>query len=187
MAPLLGAYPRRRSQTQAARLRVDPKNLSLLGHSLGGYTALASGARDSRLRCVMALSPANLGAWKGGLERGDDAALQNLTAYADSLFMLHGWGGEALQHELAETEMALMDTRAFGEALKGRKVLMVVGEGDNVTPADTMFDPVVAAYEEAGVDVTALKLPGGHSFSTSRVRLSRELLRWTGDNCRGDG
>jgi len=175
-----------RDETRAKRLRVDPGNLSLLGHSLGAYTALASAARDRDLRCVMALSPANPGGWKGSLERDGNRAAQGLATYADSLFMLRGLSGAALRDELLETGMALLDTRGFGSGLKGQRVLLVVGEEDRVTPADTMFDPVVAAYEEAGVDVTALKLPGDHSFSASRVRLTRELLRWSGDNCRGD-
>lgn len=173
-----------RDDVQSRRLRVDVDNLSVLGHSLGGYTALATGARDDALRCVIALAPANLGGWKTGLARDDDASAQRLSVYADSLFMLRGFDGQDLLEELAATDMALLDTRAFGADLRGREVLMVVGEGDNVTPADTMFDPVVAAYEEAGVTVTPLKLPGDHSFSTSRVLLTREILSWSDTHCR---
>lgn len=174
-----------RDDFQSRRLRVDADNLSVLGHSLGGYTALATGARDDALRCVMALAPANLGGWKAGLARENDPAVQRLSAYADSLFMLRGLNGVGLQEELATTDMALLDTRAFGTDLRGRQVLMVVGEGDNVTPADTMFDPVVAAYDKAGVSVTSLKLPGDHSFSTSRMMLTREILSWSDTHCRG--
>jgi pimeloyl-ACP methyl ester carboxylesterase len=173
-----------RQEEQARALRVDPEALSVLGHSLGGYTALAAGARDSELSCVVALAPANLGVWQRWVKE-NDPQVERLVAYSDSLFMLRGLSGARFLEELAYAPREVLDTETFGAGLRGRKMLLLVGEADTVTPASTMFDPVVAAYREAGVeDIRALKLPGDHSFSQSLVRLSREVLSWMGDHCR---
>jgi pimeloyl-ACP methyl ester carboxylesterase len=174
-----------RDDTQADRLRVDREALSLLGHSLGGYTALAAGARDRELACVMSLSPANPGLWKAGLQQPDDGTVERLSAYADSLFMLRGLSGERLFAELAATPDERLDTTLFGPGLTGKNVLMVVGEQDDVTPATTMFDPVVAAYgTQPGPNLTASVISGDHSFSWSRIALTRLVLGWAGEHCR---
>ncbi|MDP5070525.1 MAG: alpha/beta fold hydrolase [Congregibacter sp.] len=175
-----------RQGEQAASLRVDTQALSVLGHSLGGYAALASGARDTQLRCVMALSPANLGLWQADLKQGGGATSDRLKAYADVLFMLRGFTGERLEEELAFGAPGLWDTRGFGPGLQGKSVLMMVGEQDDVTPRLTMFDPVVAAYEQSGgIDLTARVITGDHSFSWSRLQLTREILAWSDAHCRG--
>lgn len=175
-----------RREDQAQTIRVDRDALSILGHSLGGYAALASGSQDKQLRCVMALSPANLALWQADIEKGGGATSLRLKAYADQLFMLEGFSGERLEEELAFADTSLWDTRGFGERLQGKSVLMMVGEQDAVTPAATMFHPVVAAYEQFGaIDLTAKVIPGDHSFSWSRIALTREILGWTDAHCRG--
>ncbi|MEM1403108.1 MAG: alpha/beta fold hydrolase [Pseudomonadota bacterium] len=173
-----------RNPANAEELRVDRSALSLLGHSLGGFTALATGAQDDDLRCVMALSPANVGLWKLG--GADDAeAAQGLKAYADSLFMLADFSGEIMMDELAAAELVDLDTRGFGEGLKGKAVLLMVGDRDDVTPADTMLIPVAEAYREyEGIDLTTRIIAGDHSFSSTRIRLIREILAFAGDRCR---
>ncbi|MFT7287633.1 MAG: pimeloyl-ACP methyl ester carboxylesterase [Halieaceae bacterium] len=174
-----------RDTSRARALRVDSATLSVLGHSLGGYTALAVGARDQELSCVMALSPANLGVWKAGLSKEGDANMARLSAYADTLFMLKGMSGQVMVDELRETPMAALDTAGFGPGLSNKPVLMIVGEEDSVTPAASMFDPVVEAYRLDGVErLRALKLSGDHSFSWSRIALTREILSWSDANCR---
>ena len=174
-----------REPERARELRVDTSALSLLGHSLGGFTALAAGARDDDLRCVIALSPANLAPWKAGMEDADSAGARELAAYADQLFMLNGLSGQRLREELAYIDIARLDTTAFAAGLRNKAVLIMVGEGDRVTPAASMFDPVVAAYAEAGgMDLTARKIPGDHSFSETRLRLTREILAWSDSHCR---
>jgi pimeloyl-ACP methyl ester carboxylesterase len=175
-----------REPLNAAALRVDTEALTLLGHSLGGYTALAAGARDPSLSCVISLSPVNLSLWQAALQDtqaggpGDE-----LMAYADSLFMLKGLSGSAMRDELREADPESLDTTGFGPGLSGKAVLMLVGEDDQVTPAATMFDPVVAAYRQyESIDLQARKLSGDHSFSWSRIALSREILSWADAHCR---
>lgn len=166
-------------------LRIDEAALSLLGHSLGGFTALAAGARDEQLACVMALSPANPGLWRAGLARPDDPTVARLSAYADSLFMLRGLSGESMFAELAALPDSALNTETFGPGLAGKQVLLVVGAEDSVTPAATMFEPVAAAYRGVpGLSLTAEVISGDHSFSWSRLALSRLVLGWADTHCR---
>ena len=47
---------------------------------------------------------------------------------------------------MAATQPDKVDTTLFGPGMQGKSVFMVVGDEDNVTPAATMFKPVVNAY-----------------------------------------
>ena len=173
-----------REPDNARRLRVDTARLTVLGHSVGGYTALAAGRQDAGLVCVGAMSPANMGLWKAGFETGDLTG-SRLTTYADSLFMLAGFSGKAMSQQLQRSSMDELDIRGFGPGLAGKSVFMVVGDQDSVTPAATMFTPATEAYAEIeGLSLQQHIISGDHSFSWSRLQLSRLVLDWLAADCR---
>ncbi len=173
-----------RDPANAGKYRVDTAHLSLLGHSLGGYTALAAASRDRDVVCVGAMAPANLGFWKEGFAKGD-AIGERLFAYADSLFMLEDFDGAVMRRQLQSAPVDELDTRGFGPALRGKSVFMVVGDEDTVTTPEAMFQPVVAAYERVeGLDLEHHIITGDHSFSWSRLLLTRLVLDWLEQDCR---
>lgn len=174
-----------REPETAARLRVDPQKLSVLGHSLGGFTALSTARQDENLVCAVALSPANLGVWKGALDAGDTDALADLATYANTLFMLRDFNSGTMLRDLSTTPMAELDTVSFGPGLRGKSVLMIVGDKDNVTPAQSMFNPAVEAYEkDSAIKLEHHIISGDHSFSWSRLALTRLVLDWMQTDCR---
>lgn len=173
-----------RDKKNAGDLRVDREQLSLLGHSLGGFTALAAGSRDPDLVCVGAIAPANPGLWKAGLATGDQNT-RRLLAYADSLFMLAGFNGDVMREELAATPMEELDTTGFGPGLGGKSVFLVTGEQDDVTPAAQMHTPVVQAYaKQPDIRLQHHLISGDHSFSWSRTHLTSLILDWMQRDCR---
>lgn len=173
-----------RRPDNVASYRVDTGKMSVLGHSLGGYTSLATGRRDKQLVCVGAMSPVNMGIWAGGVN-AKDPALDRIVSYADTLFMLHGFSGDAMRQQMNSVSIADVDTTTFGPGLRGKSVFMVVGEHDNVTPAAVMFNPVVAAYsKDENVKLQHHIISGDHSFSWSRLHLTRLVLDWMDEDCR---
>jgi len=173
-----------RQPDNATRYRVNTEKMSVLGHSLGGYTSLATGHRDERLVCVGAMSPVNMGVWAGGVN-ANDPALDRIVSYADQLFMLHNFNGDAMRQQMKSTNTAEVDTTTFGPGLRGKSVFMVVGEQDNVTPAAVMFNPVVAAYsKDEKIKLQHHIISGDHSFSWSRLHLTRLILAWMEEDCR---
>ena len=173
-----------REPANSGKYRVDSAHISLLGHSLGGYTALAAGRLDPEVVCVGAMAPANLGFWKAGFAKGDNVG-ERLFAYADSLFMLRDFDGAVMRQQLQSASLDELDTRRFGAALRGKSVFIVVGDEDTVTTAEEMFEPVVAAYEAVeGLDLEHHIITGDHSFSWSRLLLTRLVLDWLERDCR---
>jgi len=171
-------------RNNATRYRVNTRKISLLGHSMGGYAALAAGSKDRGLACVGAMSPANLGLMAEGLRVNEPSALQFLD-YADGLFMLNNFDGKHMREDLLSISPMSLDTRQFGVGLSGKSVLMVVGDRYQVTPADSMFSPTVAAYgRNSAIRLQHHIIPGDHSFSWSRVQLTELILEWLQADCR---
>jgi pimeloyl-ACP methyl ester carboxylesterase len=167
----------------APRMRVDPDRLTLVGHSVGGYAALAAAANEPSLQCVAALSPANPGDWKRELDALSAEELAPFRDYINSLFMLADFDWASYSNDMRATPMAELDTPQFAAGLKDKSVLMVVGDQDAVTPRATMFDPPVAAYLDAGVPLEHAVISGDHSYSWNRIGLATLLLEWLSREC----
>ena len=173
-----------REPDNAAKFRVDRSKLSVLGHSLGGYTALATGRRDKDLVCVGAMSPVNMGLWVAGVN-SQHPALQRIVSYSDTLFMLQGFSADTMRAQMKTVAVADVDTTLFGPGLRGKSVFMVVGEQDDVTPAASMFTPVVDVYaQDSKIKLQHHIISGDHSFSWSRLQLTRLILAWMEQDCR---
>lgn len=167
----------------ATRYRVDTNQLILLGHSMGGFAALAAGSRDPAVACVGAIAPANLGLIAEGIRAGEPSALDFL-AYADTLFMLRNFDGTSMRKDLLSAMPTRIDSRLFGPGLRGKSVFMVVGTEDTVTPKSD-FDPTVIAYErDPAIKLRASAIPGDHSFSYTRIQLTGLVLDWLESDCR---
>jgi len=176
------SYLRRPEVTQ--KLRVDVNKLSFLGHSLGGFAALSAGHLDENLVCVGAMAPANFAVYTAAIN-AKDPTIEGFKAYVDQLFVLDDFSGKAMVEQLTSVPIEALDTTKFGPGLHGKSVFMVIGEKDNVTTAEAMFDPVVKAYSELeGFRLQHLKIPGDHSFSWSRIKLADVLVDWLNKDCR---
>jgi len=167
----------------ATRYRVNVQKLSLLGHSMGGYTSLAVGNKDKSLVCIGAMAPANMGLIAEGLRAGEPSALEFLE-YADTLFMLKNFDGAVMRKELLSMPAWELDIRLFAPGLRGKSVFMAVGSEDQVTPGPTMFNPTVAAYaRDPGIRLRHSTIPGDHSFSYTRIQLTELVIDWLQSDC----
>lgn len=173
-----------RQTDNATRLRINTDKLSLLGHSMGGFTALSAGSRDENLSCIGAMSPANMGGVKLGIGTEDSNSLR-IMHYADSLYMLKDYGSRTMLEELRTASLEDLDTRAFGPGLAGKSVLLVVGDKDQVTPAATSMLPVAEQYSKVqGLKLEHHVISGDHSFSWSRLALTELVRNWMLRDCR---
>ncbi len=164
-------------RTRAAEYRVDPEHIYLIGHSLGGFAALQGAARDDSIACVAAIAPADLGALALLFETDDEVA-QSFAAYVDSAQMLSGLTGVAAVKEI-RSNADVFSLQGLAPMLAGKSVLLIAAADDTAAPPENNYFPLVSAYEaESDIDLTARVLSGDHSFSWTRVELTREVLEW---------
>lgn len=168
-------YVRKNAQV----LRADTEQLSIIGHSLGGFTALRAASRHKELKCVVGLAAANL----GELVNAEEEKKQGFAAYTDQLFMLSNFNGSKALAELQANAEAF-DVRNLASSFAGRSVLLITGNQDTSVPPEVQ-SRIVAAFETVPyINLTAELIPGDHAFSVSRIRLQHMVIEWMDRNCR---
>ncbi|GAA2347768.1 alpha/beta hydrolase family protein [Dactylosporangium salmoneum] len=150
---------------------LDPDRLALVGHSLGGFTALHTAAADPSVRAVAALAAYDFGA----VSQAPDAVLRQAHAmFGSDLLPLRGTSADALFAEMLAAG-ASWRLDGLADALGPRPVLLVAAADDTVAPPALHHEPVVAAYG-ALPRFSHLALPADHAFSGRRVALTREVI-----------
>jgi hypothetical protein len=161
----------------AGSLRADANRIILVGHSMGGFAALMAAARDDRITCAAAITPADLGAIVGVFE-ADPAQAKGFAEYSDASQMLHGLTGAGALAEIM-TNREAFDLRALAPRLRGKSVLVVGADHDTDIPVDVLVRPLIDAYEaDTAIRTTGVILSGDHSFSWSRDRLIATVTGW---------
>jgi pimeloyl-ACP methyl ester carboxylesterase len=170
-----------RSGPVAAHFGIDTARLALVGHSMGGWLALMSGAGDPKVACVAALDARNVGALGRELQRNPAAEAKRVRS-DDSLtapgapYRTDG-GGAALVAEM-ESNSERWDVTRQASALRDRPVLLIAA----TFKADQ--ESVVRALNQTGARrVTAQVWPTDHSFSDRRIALARTIVDWLRSQC----
>lgn len=150
----------------AAKLGIDPSRIALAGHSMGGWVAAMTAARDPKLAGTALISAANMGGLRHGKERGAEFMAENMESLATT--------AQAMAVEVAREQPRL----DWGQAAAGlsRRPLFVLSSNDGLAP-DT--DALARAVRGSGSSrVTTLHVATDHGWSDRRIRLQSEVIRW---------
>ena len=159
-----------RDPANATKLRIDPKRLVIMGHSMGGWVTALTAAHDKDLIGAAMISAGNMG-WLGKLPR--DQAVKALRD--NGMEALSGTTPEIMADEI----IANADRFDFVKAaprLTGTN-LFVMTSDDGLAP---MSSALSAAIGKAGGGATlrTQHVATDHSWSDARVRLQAEVLGW---------
>jgi uncharacterized protein len=179
-----------RSEDSVSKYRIDPKHITFIGHSMGGFAALAAGAQDLNVGCIAGLSPADYGI-RGDMFASEEAeqARAGFAAYVDGEHLLgrgplKGTSGKRLLRELKDNAEAFAVAKQAGE-FAGRNVYLSAAKDDSVLPPSIYHKALVAAFEaQPDVNLTHTTLEGDHSYSWTRLKLTNDVVKWLGMNCR---
>ncbi|MEE3327887.1 MAG: alpha/beta fold hydrolase [Myxococcota bacterium] len=163
--------------------RVDPEHVSVVGHSMGGFLALAAASLSPEIQCAVSIAGPNL---PGLIPPGASPEMLKQTGMQFQQWAqgrLVGASGPALMADLVKNARKL-DLIKLSPGLKETPVLLLAGESDQVVPVDTV-QRLHEAYRKAGIqDVTLTPLEGDHSFSEQRIELARHVLSFLDARCR---
>ncbi|GLQ88320.1 hypothetical protein GCM10007898_18890 [Dyella flagellata] len=167
-----------RQPANAARLRLDPKRIVLVGHSMGGFMAVQAAAADSGVKGMALISAADMSGTFEQLARQESRqiALHDMSAGLASVGLapLSGCTADGLANDLADHASAWALQSKVG-ALKSRPALIVTSDDGMASDNDAF---AVALRHAGNTQVTTVHLPTDHVYSDKRIELSRAVLKW---------
>ncbi|NIJ37087.1 pimeloyl-ACP methyl ester carboxylesterase [Sphingopyxis panaciterrae] len=158
-----------RDPANAAKLRIDPKRLVIMGHSMGGWVTALTAAHDKALLGAAMISAGNMG-WLGKLPR------------EQAIKMLGNNGTEALAGTtpeiMADELIAGKDRFDFVKAAPELAAtnLFILTSDDGLAPMSDALAKAIKA--DGGARLTTAHVATDHSWSDARIRLQTEILTW---------
>jgi pimeloyl-ACP methyl ester carboxylesterase len=158
-----------RDEVNAAKYRIDPRRLVVIGHSFGGFLAGYEG-RHPDVAGVAMLSAVNLGTLSADPSERD----ARLKRWNTQLHPVPGVTASELFAE-ADRHAAEWNYVRWADNLRHRPVLIVTADDQNRTD----MDGLAAALRKSGaVALQHAALETDHSFSDRRIALQAIVLGW---------
>lgn len=156
----------------ADRFQIDPENLFLVGHSMGGQTVLNAAKDLSFLKGVVAMAAYDIGA-------AFDYKMEK------DLFLMIETEGQCLKmSSVADVyENALNHRQELSvvndyEKLAAHNVLLVEASYDTIAPPDKMLRPLAKYLSEVSDKFDYEVVKSNHSFVGQRMKLANIVGEW---------
>lgn len=153
-----------------AKYGIDPHQIVLAGHSMGGATAEMTAAGTTGLDGLILIDPWNIAEGNSKGARTRDELAKSFDDFGNSL---HGATPQSVADD-AVSNRSKWDLVQAARHLRGLPVLMLTaryGIGDRDRP-------VTIAMQSAGARVTPIQMDTDHSFSDHRIALSKAVVSW---------
>ena len=157
---------------------IDPSKFVLMGHSVGGFSALMNGSSLPEVKHVVAMAAYNLGAVAKHCRT--DKKFANLTydMFVDCSQPLKGTTHDILLDEI-DGNAEEWDVCNHASGFKGKDLLVISGARDDVSIPQIHHYPFMKALMDAGVTTASEAIiEESHSFHSRRIELAETILSW---------
>lgn len=157
-----------RDPANAARLGIDTRRIAIAGHSLGGWLAALTAARDHALMGAILISAADMGAL------GQVPRQKVIAEMSGDMESLAGVTAESMADEV------IANARAFSldNAVEGLVPvpLLVLSADDGLAPTADKLVKAIGA--RGGQKVTLIHVATDHGWSDHRIFLEATIINW---------
>jgi pimeloyl-ACP methyl ester carboxylesterase len=157
-----------RDPANALKLGVDPKRIVIAGHSMGGWVAAHTAARDHALMGAVLISMADMGLI-GGLPRAQAVAVM-----ADDMETLSDVTAESMADEVKSHAKEFLVAGTAG-GLAQIPVLALTANDHLASQTDAL---VAAIKARGGAKITAMHVDTDHGWSDHRIALESIVITW---------
>ncbi len=159
---------------------VDPENVYLFGHSMGGNNVLNAGKELPWLRGIMMLAPYDSTCY---IRKGEAEKLYDLMK--DGEKYLNCDGADALYKDI-EDHVEEWNFVHAAEKVKDQNVLLLSGTYDGVSPEEDMifplWDQLRMRRDESSVAIQRqFSYPGSHALMGCRLMVLKDIVKFLED------
>lgn len=158
--------------------RIDINNIILIGHSLGGFTALMTAAKHPEIKLAASIAGFNFGLY-GQSILNDPTLIKQAVKTFDFITKptIQGITAEEFIQETMNYNEEF-NVLNITEKLNGHSVLIIGAAKDAVSQIDQHYLPIINNLKQANVNFKNILIDTDHSFSNKRIALAQELLKW---------
>lgn len=160
----------------AEQYRIDTKNVFVVGHSMGGFAALHTGAARSDLRGCCGIAPYDFGKAHLDASANPDQAASYRAVMGQGLPELKTLSDTALLEELDKNAEAWR-LEPLADKLAGKEVLLFAFDKDDASTLEQHLEPMKAAYQNKA-NLQYVQLDTDHSYNDKRVAVAKVLAIW---------
>jgi uncharacterized protein len=168
-----------RDPETAQKYRVDSSNITLIGHSFGGFIALLLAQSDPQVQSVAAIAGSNFSTIIKERQLDTEEGFESAVKYFTEVeWILRGIDGKPLINEII-THKEEWDLLNYADQLAKKSVLLIGGTRDQSVPANTHVIPLADAIAaQGGTNIQTSILDSDHAFSDKRIELTETILTW---------
>ena len=162
-----------RDGANAAKYRIDPRRIVVVGHSMGGFLALHLADTHPALAGVAVISAWNIGEQTGHATTAEEK--QKIEAsWSDELAPLAGCTAESLLLD-AKSHASAWNFVNYAQAIH-RMPALVIEADDGLRATNAAMAEALRTAGDARV--TERSMATDHSYSDHRIALETAVLRW---------
>lgn len=158
-------------------LFVDPANISLVGHSMGGFSALYNSTQFDEIKNICAIAPFNGGMFGQFLAGNYQVKLYAIQQMQQAMEFVKCDSAESLLNELIDNKKEWNLVNHL-EKLAAKKILVISAKYDSIAPLELHHIPLEAKLKPVNPNSEFVILETGHSFSDKRIQLMRSISDW---------
>jgi pimeloyl-ACP methyl ester carboxylesterase len=172
-----------RTPENADKWGIDPKRIHVVGHSLGGWLALAGAVDDNQVRCSVAIAPWDLGTYGAMLTSKEKPVEDALGWFSSTMDADAGPVRGVSAQALVDEAMAHAEAWSFASLAKGLEDTrgLVVSTKDEAKERDTDPAPLLAGLK--GRAWVLRVVDDDHGLSHHRIVLARDVVGWLKTAC----
>lgn len=158
--------------------RLDPSDITLIGHSMGGWLAMMNGRNFPEIKRIAFLAGFNFGYFASLMLNNDEFIEITKQSLVESENYLGTCKADILYDEMIRN-MTEWDLTTYSEALSKKDILMAGARLDEMAPVPFHHVPLLNSLQTQGIkSLKETIINSGHSFSGKRIELQKLAIDW---------
>lgn len=167
-----------KSEMAKEKYKVDSSKIILIGHSMGGFAAVYNSIKYDEIKNIASIAGFNSGLFGEFIEGNSELIQFSADTMEPAMEFVKCDSAVTLLNEMI-TNKKEWNLLNHLDTLKSKNWLIIAAKHDTIAPLDIHHKPLVGALKMSGAtNFEEHILETGHSFSDSRIKLTKIICEW---------